>query len=360
LTAQLDRRDRGLDILRALAVFMVMGHHMVLCPSQYPLPHAISVVWHRGGWTGVDLFFVLSGFLVSGLLFREHQKRGTISFRNFFLRRGLKIWPAFWIMIAATVAGIILGGDPINIKQLFAELLFVQNYVPGFCIHTWSLAVEEHFYLVLPVLLIVLTKCNKSNSPFAAIPLLTLFIAVACLTLRWLTSANLHNAYACLYQTHLRADSLFFGVFLSYLYHYFPDRLKIIQNKFNWLLGAVLFIPAFVFPLEETMVIGSVGLTLFYLGAGLLLLSILSVNLPENALVKCLGFLGSRSYSIYLWHVNVNGFIVYLEQQYGQLNWFVYAVLYLLGAVLVGVYMARLVEIPVLKLRDRLFPSRSI
>ena len=84
-------RNGRLDILRCVAVVLVMIHHA-----------GISPFFTRVGWIGVDLFFVLSGFLISGLLFSEYQRRGSIDFKRFFIRRGLKIYPAFYVFLLLT------------------------------------------------------------------------------------------------------------------------------------------------------------------------------------------------------------------------------------------------------------------
>ena len=87
------KRNQSLDVLRCVAILLVLGRHL----DYYPL-------WSKIGWIGVDLFFVLSGFLVSGLLFHEFKEHGRINFRRFILRRGLKIWPAFYTYILITAA----------------------------------------------------------------------------------------------------------------------------------------------------------------------------------------------------------------------------------------------------------------
>jgi peptidoglycan/LPS O-acetylase OafA/YrhL len=90
----------------------------------------------------VDLFFVLSGFLVSGLLFREFQQRGEISFGRFFARRGLKIYPAFYAYLVLSIAVKLATDHPvIAARNLFSEALFLQSYLPGMQGHTWSLAI---------------------------------------------------------------------------------------------------------------------------------------------------------------------------------------------------------------------------
>jgi peptidoglycan/LPS O-acetylase OafA/YrhL len=97
-------RSQPLDVLRLVAALLVLGNHMQAPPSSVgPATWALAQAWIRGGWVGVDLFFVLNGFLVSGLLFQEHQRCGAVSPKLFFIRRGFKIYPAFWALIAFSV-----------------------------------------------------------------------------------------------------------------------------------------------------------------------------------------------------------------------------------------------------------------
>src|SRR5882762_10148526 len=132
-------RLKRLDVLRAFAILLVLGSHK-----------ETASIWMKTGWVGVDLFFVLSGFLVSGLLFSEYQKVGKLRIKRFLIRRGLKIYPPFYTLLLATVCLVaVLGNNSIPGKVLLSEGLFVQNYGPAFWGHTWSLAVEEHFYLLL-------------------------------------------------------------------------------------------------------------------------------------------------------------------------------------------------------------------
>src|SRR6266498_3684108 len=165
-------RSKELDCLRCLAVLLVLCRHMPVLPDN--LTGALRVPAHllyEAGWAGVDLFFVLSGFLISGLLFHEHQRYGRINFKQFIVRRGLKIYPAFYCLIAATVGIAVLNKWNLPWKRIFAEVFFVQNYCIGLWSHTWSLAIEEHFYLLLPLLLIALARINQGKeNPFCALP----------------------------------------------------------------------------------------------------------------------------------------------------------------------------------------------
>ena len=128
-------------------------------------------------------FLCVIGFLISGLLFREYQKHGAIHPGRFYLRRGLKIYPAFYVLVAVTCLWIVSIGEAIPVNRLVPELLFLQNYFDGLWGHTWTLAVEEHFYLGLPLLLLWLGR-NGGPDPFRKLPLAFLFIAVGALLCR--------------------------------------------------------------------------------------------------------------------------------------------------------------------------------
>src|SRR5437588_1674510 len=167
-------RSQALDILRFLAVLLVLWRHSWVCSPQIsPLLHSITATLQRGGWIGVDLFFVLSGFLISGLLFKECQKTHQISLSRFFVRRGFKIYPPFWALLLFTVVLESITNNKTAGKWILCEFFFVQNYGDASQWgYTWSLAVEEHFYILLPLLLVVLLKVgSKRPRPFANIPL---------------------------------------------------------------------------------------------------------------------------------------------------------------------------------------------
>src|SRR5262245_6491508 len=143
-------RSKSLDLLRAVAVLLVLGRHMDVCPKETNLFfHYVTYYLSQGGWIGVDLFFVLSGFLVSGLLFKEYKRYSTVSIKNFLIRRGLKIYPAFYFLILCTILISLKWHVHFTISSCLGELFFLQNYLGALWAHTWSLAIEEHFYLFL-------------------------------------------------------------------------------------------------------------------------------------------------------------------------------------------------------------------
>ena len=358
-------RFKQIDILRAIAVFLVLGRHMEPCPpdSSGFLNH-FTRIWAQGGWIGVDLFFVLSGFLVSGLLFREHEKFHELHIRHFLIRRGFKIYPPFWLLIGFTVVLLTVRHQHLPLRGLASELLFVRNYGSSMWNHTWSLAIEEHFYFLLAFGFFVLAR-RWPAQPFKLIP--AAFIAIALLSLMLRVVGAFHSAYdhkTHLFPSHLRLDGLFFGVLLSYGFHYHSIRFLSVAQRFRYSLagiGVLLLLPAFYFPLESTPFISTYGLTLFYLGSGCLLVSALGWQTPTTGLATAVAYIGSHSYSVYLWHMPV---AIWGTAVVGRLfaqhnNWFIYAATYLLGSIVFGVSMAILVEFPVLRIRDRLFLSRG-
>ena len=349
-------RNLGLDVLRTLAVVLVLGAHLEL-PDQ---ANGFLRAWKHGGWVGVDLFFVLSGFLVSGLLFREHRQTGSLRVTRFLIRRGFKIYPAFWVMLAVTIGLKLAGGKPIPGQALVGELLFLQNYLGGLWNHTWSLAVEEHFYFGIGIFFGVRAFLRRGD-PFTIVPRLFLVVACACQALRvanfWLFPEYSHGPW--LFATHIRIDSLLFGVLLSYLHAYgnLEGRLRAVPG---WVLvtsGCVLLAPAFVFPLETHKWVPVFGVTLFYLGSGCLLLAALRIRTSRNPVLVLGGVLGGASYSMYLWHMPVNTWGTRLVAEgLGWTGFGPYLVTYLLGALGFGFLMSKLVEWPALRWRDRWFP----
>ena len=147
---------------------------------------------------------------------------------------------------------------------------------------------------------------------------------------------------------------------LAYWQHYgpLPKPVRSLSVGFLLVCGALLLVPAFLFPLEHYKWISVAGVILFYLGSGLILLGAIRLESTSNRLLFILGALGSASYSIYLWHMpvlvwgtalvpNVLGYESYLLR-FG---------VYLVGSLVLGFLMSRLVEMPILRMRDRLLPS---
>lgn len=352
------RRMRQLDVLRAVAVMLVLGHHAGAIPTDLPRPlTAIMTHWQCGGWAGVDLFFVLSGFLVSGLLFGEYRRRRSLSVGRFLVRRGLKIYPPFYFFLIVQGAWMtFVLGEPPPLRRVIYEALFVQNLFGGVFIHTWSLGVEEQFYLSLPLLLLILLRLGRGReNPFSSLAAIVIFIAVALPALRLMQ----------LFPRTLKMDALMFGVLLAYLHHYHAGAFASFVRRWRWVLlsvGVLLVSPSLKLPYDNWL-IRTLGTTPLYVGFGAILMFTMSCTAPAAGMAdhaaSLLAAIGRYSYSIYLWHMTVRYLFWREDWQLtdSAAGFMVVFPVYIVLSIVMGVAMSRLVEMPVLALRDRWFPS---
>jgi len=346
-----------------VAILLVLGAHY----EGNPIP-----VWYRSGWIGVDLFFVLSGFLVAGLLFREYQRFGDIRPWEFLGRRGFKIYPGFYLLTAVGTAHLLAKYHTIPLKYLLGEWLFFQNYFfdvdEPFSRHTWSLAVEEHFYLLLVCGVALTARYSRPGHRFRGIARACGVLLVACPVLRVLRVAGYIGGGPVFAATQFRMDSLVAGVLVSYLYHFHAVKLSaFVRNNRGKLatVSVVLLTPALFFKDREIWVPIFIFPMLYYGFSCVLLLTLFHVSEAKHEmgftrnLERLLAAVGRSSYSIYLWHIFVMGalakFVFRGEPTESWLR---------LGATVVicvaaGMVAARAIEEPALCLRDRLLPSRS-
>jgi peptidoglycan/LPS O-acetylase OafA/YrhL len=337
-----------LDVLRGIAVLLVLVHHS---------PGGEGALL-KAGWTGVDLFFVLSGFLVSGLLFKEHLRSGRIRPGRFYVRRGLKIYPNFYTMLAVTSAALAWAHVPVEPRSVLHEAVFLQNYLPAAWWgreHAWSLAIEEHFYLLLPpVLMLVLRSRRFRRAPVRGAAALTAALGATLLAVRWAMVRSGAGAVDVLFLTHTRLDSLACGVALSVLWHFAPARVATIR-RLRWILlltGLLLTAPCYLLSNEHPFIL-TLGLTLNYVGYAMVLAAVLTLpTMLPRPLGPALAFVGFYSYSIYLWHLPL---LAIVRNALGDRAPGV--ALFYAGSILAGVMMARLVELPALRLRERWLPG---
>jgi peptidoglycan/LPS O-acetylase OafA/YrhL len=348
-----------LDVLRGFAIFLVMGVHV----PAYP-------IWSTFGGFGVDLFFVLSGFLISNLLFNEYRATGDIRLKRFFFRRAMKLYPSFWLLLIVTAIYALVEHVHFSPRQWIGEMLLTQNYIGSIWGHTWSLSVEEHFYILLPLALAwMLRRGRGSADPFRAIPVLFGCVAAACLAMRYAT-AQLHPEFThqLHYQpSHLRIDSLLFGVFLSYLHNFRPDVLmKLTSAPWRFpitLLSVAALLPALVLPYNDPVVY-TVGFTLLYFAFGTMLVVSLykekarKETKPGLAL-RGIARMGFYSYTLYLWHVPLAQVFGWLAPKVGGVNPYLLHAVYFATCIVAGVTSSKLVELPLLKLRERLSPAAA-
>jgi len=354
-------RNLQLDVLRGAAVLLVLGRHIEHTP-QLPEPFQSLVgYWYRCGWVGVDLFFVLSGFLVSGLVFEEWKRTGNFVAGRFLIRRGFKIYPAFYLLWLLVFISQWVAGHGFDVARLLSEFLFLQNYWQPEWRHTWSLAVEEHFYLGLALLcgLRVLANGGRTN-PFPPLVWVGGALLIVCPLLRWqAATGDSFDLQRQLFPTHLRIDSLMFGVLLAWFWHFQRPRLEALARPHRGkllLLGLALLAPTLGFSLETDRWMHIIGFSVFALGGALLVLVAATAPVRQpNLLSRGVARIGFYSYSIYLWHLPVAR--VLDATLAGKLTPNTWLLAYLAGSLLVGFVLGRLIEWPALKLRDRWFPK---
>jgi peptidoglycan/LPS O-acetylase OafA/YrhL len=337
-------RNQNLDFLRAIAVLMVMCRHFRFIPGS------------SHGWAGVDLFFVLSGFLIGGLLFQQWKNTDALQIRRFYLRRALKLYPSFYFLIAATAVVSFWVGQPITRRQALVEVFFLQSYLTPYWPHAWSLAVEEHFYILLPLALWIMSRYGRRADPFRHVITLFAVAAVACPIFRVITDdgRSARDLTATL-QSHLRVDALLFGVLLCYLKMFRPEVFKQWARSRLGLLMTFLAVAILLAVPKETHFMKTIGLTIVYLGFGFLVIRVADGRAPHIAqpTVRLLAKMGFHSYPIYLWHEAVHrAALSWIPGHYRFLQFAVYVA----GCIIAGIAASKLIEVPVLAYRDRHFP----
>jgi peptidoglycan/LPS O-acetylase OafA/YrhL len=293
---------------------------------------------------------VLSGFLVGGLLVKEWRLRGRIDAKQFLIRRGFKIWPQYYSFLLLMV----LVGHR-GLSKLWGNFLNIQNYT-GSVPHTWTLAVEEHAYLLLTGgMALAAIRGMRVRTMFV----LLVVASAAVIALRFLLAAH---GYVTFFRTDTRIDGIFYGVMLAIIYHYRPEMFSRLQSwrwRWLWLLVVVFALAYFGFifhgfwagPLSWMLADG--------MGIALLMLLYRHREGKKRWLIyRVIAWIGLYSYGIYLWHVSViapmRAFARHLPFRL-QTPW---EVLIPLAGILVGALTTKVIEFPSLKLRDRLYPRR--
>jgi peptidoglycan/LPS O-acetylase OafA/YrhL len=290
-----------LDGWRAFSVIGVILYH-----GRFGFFNSESILTKfssRGG-LGVDVFFAISGFLICGLLLKEHERFGGISLRRFYIRRCFRILPPYYAALAGICAVAAFGAIHVNYSDLPSCLLFYRNYKPlgmdargGFYTsHFWSLAVEEHFYLIWPMLLIAVKPKRAGRVTFVLAMLVFAWRVLEGhfqLLARILPQANL------MARTDTRIDALLWGCLAAI---YFPT----IKRHVERIRFSQLWLPLLVI-LTILQKIHPPALTLLY--AVLLPALVLSTVIqPASVLGRVLEWqplrwIGTLSYSIYLWQM---------------------------------------------------------
>jgi peptidoglycan/LPS O-acetylase OafA/YrhL len=347
------KRVPSLDGLRAISICLVLLSHVFLhAHPQNEMQGALLAIIGDGE-TGVSVFFVISGFLITLLLLKEKQVNGRISLAGFYVRRIFRILPAFILYIAVVAVIAKIGTIEVPHWQFLRALTFTMDYVTTknwYIGHTWSLSVEEQFYLVWPLLAVL---CSRRALTWIAASVIVLepFIRMADRVL--LPSTR----YEIIYMFHTRADMLMFGCLVALLFEnqQFIQASEIMFRKNGPAVAAIFLLIAS--PLLEWKFKGLYLHTIGYSlqGTSIALLMLFAIRRADTSLGRLLNapmvvWVGVLSYSLYLWQELFIGFDTFSTERS------------LAGLILVVPVAAAsyyLVEKPMLKVKSRFEEKRK-
>ena len=295
----------ALDGMRAFAVIAVMLFHV-------QQPH-----FFLGGYVGVDVFFVLSGFLITSLLISERDQFGTLWVRGFYARRALRLFPALALVIVSSAAIVLILGELSGRRHdtlvgIPFATFFVGNWVLGLADslklgllnHTWSLAIEEQFYLVWPLTLIVLLR-RTSRDTIAAV---LLGLAGAESVARLAAALAGYPWERTYYLTIFHSDGLLIGSALALLLTKHREGLARGWNRPAAAGACVLLVLLAVIGDNTYGPEAPVWITLTVLATAVMLINLLTSPLrPLSWVLGCRTavWIGKRSYGLYLWHIPI-------------------------------------------------------
>ena len=335
-------RISSVDIFRGFAILPVVLFHF-----NNTLPF---------GYLGVDLFFVISGLLVGSILITQYKSRNKINFFQFVLQRGFKIWPSYYsFFIFGTILGMVLleGSPKWEVfrwgKDLFRYLFFYQNYTGkpfhwSFD-HVWSLCIEEHFYILLPILFIITAIIFRNNFRMLLLGICGLIfsgIIFKFFSYYFMPDFETYSA------THTRIDSLGWGVLLGLLVNYYEEFLFKRKKQLVLLfIGGLILFFANILLLEhlhgkfyKSTIFHTVAPFCFFL-------MILGLYYKDFSKWKVIRFIAYYSYNWYLWHP----IFVLIVIKYFGVNWYA-LVIYLLLSFITAVIFTIFVEENFLRWRN--------
>ena len=309
----------SIDSLRALAVLAVIIYH-------------VDVNYLPGGFLGVDLFFVLSGYLISSLIIKEYKKTGSVNLYNFYIRRARRLLPAVYFMITIGLVVMVLFNE-VLLRKSHLDAIFGYIYSSNWWYifhkldyfdsfgaqspfkHLWSLAIEEQFYMIFPLLFLLVNRKKKSKDGTYKLNKNFLYVVLGLILVSLIAHIllfDINNISRIYFGTDTRAFSLLVGVVGAILYPMERLHAKVTPQQ-NMLYSVVSLVS--IATLITVMIYTSEYNTLLYRGGFLLvailgLIVIISSGKQHTLMSRLLSFkpivfIGKISYSLYLWHFPV-------------------------------------------------------
>ncbi len=349
-----------LDVLRCFAVSLVLVYHLESWCQHATL--AIKSPFVRFGWSGVDLFCILSGFLIGTQLWKELRTSGTVRVGRFILRRGLRIWPLYYFLILFLLAERLFCG--FKRPYLWLDATFLANYYQYFhrpsheVAGGWSLCLEEQFYLLIPILLMASAKILPKKS--LAVLIAIWFVSLPVIRHFALRGVAGYGARvdAVYYYFHTHSDSLAIGVLISWVLIWTPNLVP----KSRYVDAVFLLVFLFGFSLWY-----SAGLTRLYtivaISYGALTFLLLRIQLPSPLRSKAFYIVSRLSFGVYLLHPGVFKHVMpYHVRLFGNgyVSFLLAFVLWGAATLALAFVTFSIIELPFLKLRDRLLTRKTV
>jgi len=352
----------GLDGLRGIAVLLVVVSHLNLLIPRLDITR-IQVIDGaiEGGYLGVDVFFVLSGFLITALLLREERGTGHVAFGGFYARRALRLLPALYFMLLChafyTIATDLYW--PAEAASIKAAVLYYSNWLVVYDLsdialgtnHLWSLAVEEQFYLVWPVILVGLLGLRRSARTVTIVLVLAIVVIAVHRARLWGDGITWLELFV---RTDTRADSLLVGALLASLWVRRATPTRGV-NGAAWF--AVAFAVGYLALVEASSGVGyRGGLTLFAVAIAVVLLAVVDGTWSGTRVLAhpALRAVGVVSYGLYLWHFPVFHAVARYGSDWPELVRVLVAVPLAVGMTLISWFC---LEKPLLQLKARFRPQ---
>lgn len=336
------QRNFALDCFRALAIMLVFTGHSILAAGS---PASLAPL--QFGGTGVDLFFVLSGWLIGNQLLIEKKTFGNIEVPRFWIRRWMRTMPAYYAVLAATVLQLYLTKDDFSFP--WSHLFFLQNYIGDLSVFyvSWSLSVEEQFYLfIAPLFVATLRLSNK----YQILVLITLLISPSLF--------RYFELYNSMSETHVRLDCCAMGVLLAYVKHYKKETWCFLQARVIYLFVASVSLYMFFYLARYNSEWGvsdpSKLMLAFMFGIWIIWGDQTSFT-PKNLFSIVIMHISTRSYAMYLLHVDA----LALVKRLNIADLFVFYVLALLLTLILAEFLYRFIELPFMSSRSKFTFSKS-
>lgn len=337
-------RKMTLDVVRGIAILLVLLFHFRMTTGVAAVDAVLEPIGNAG-WAGVDLFFVLSGFLVGRAILAEASGTGGLRLRRFFFRRALRLWPALYAYLAV----LWLVGGAQGWHMIWPVMLHIQNFTHWAPSHLWSLAVEEHFYLAGAVLLPLLLRGGVGR-----VVLVLAIIVAASLALRIAALAAGVAPLAVQWQTQYRLDALAIGVLLACGSLYRPTWMARAGRFRAWLFLVAGGGFAMLTGADAAMLENGIGFSIAAVASAALVVAMLDATIPATLLLpaRAVAWLGTIAYSLYLWHASLGLVAAPLAAAWGIAHPLIVLSLKFALAIFISALLYVLVERPAMRARD--------